>query len=353
MKTNPTFTVRFASWSLLAAMLGCSSFSALADDSVPKGFVRIPPDTDDWTRHFSLGTMVAFNVKADFRMSGAFTLSGNNPAQGIYDDGYVRTDNTGNSGGYTSNWGYNNASQYNAAAQTLTMHSASSFSTAGSASDDADLSPSLELSYGMNLWYWKHARVGLEAGFGWLPISIVDRQTLVATVNQSSFTYSTAGIVVPGAPYSGGPSGGPLISDTFTSTSTQSGGTVSGSRKLDLTLYTLRLGPSFYWDLSDHLGMSLGAGPVVGLVDGAYRYNEIVTANGVSSGNTGSIGTTGVVFGGYVNATLLIHVTESADVYIGAQFMPMTSTTITGSGRQAKLDLGGQARISAGINWPF
>ncbi len=47
---------------------------------------------------------------------------------------------------------------------------------------------------------------------------------------------------------------------------------------MDVWLYTLRFGPTFYWDLSDNVGMTLGAGPAVGLVSGDYKYNEMITA---------------------------------------------------------------------------
>ena len=55
----------------------------------------------------------------------------------------------------------------------------------------------------------------------------------------------------------------------------------------------------------------------------------------------------------YVNAAILYHAEENADIYLGAQFMPMGDATISGGGRQARLKLGGQTYISAGINWQF
>ena len=35
------------------------------------------------------------NIGASFKENGTFTISGNNPAAGIYDNGYVRPDQTG------------------------------------------------------------------------------------------------------------------------------------------------------------------------------------------------------------------------------------------------------------------
>jgi hypothetical protein len=320
-------------------------------------FIRIPSDTDDWTRHFRIGAMVGMNISANFSMNGsAFGISGNDPSHGIYDDGYVRTDQTGNAGGYTGYWGYNNASQYNPAnGGTIDMHAATSFSTSGSANESGSVFPGFDMAYGDNLWYWKHARVGWELGVGLLPIYISEKSSLPATVNQTTYTFNTGGIVIPTAPYQGGPSGQgePIISTSYTSTNSQSYGNVTGTHTLEVMLYTFRLGPSFYWDLTEHLGMSLGAGPAVGIVNGDYKYDETIAAGTVSAHNKGQIGGTDLVYGGYVNATLMYHAVDNGDIFIGAQYMPMSDATISGQSREGRLNLGGQLYFSVGISWPF
>jgi hypothetical protein len=316
-------------------------------------FHLIPSNTDDWTRHFRIGALVGMNISANFSRSGTFNISGNNPTSGIFDDGYVRTDNTGNAFGQTGYWGYNNASQLNGTA--LAMHAATSFSTAGSSKENGGPFPGFDMAYGDNLWYWKHSRVGWELGFGLLPINITDNSTLPASVNQLTYTFNTGGIVVPTAPYQGGFNryGEPTIATNFSSSATSTNGIVSGSQSLDVMLYTLRLGPTFYWDLTDHLSLSLGAGPAVGIVSGDYKYDEIITAGGISANNSGRIGGTDFVYGGYVNATVLCHVIDNGDIYAGVQFMPMSNATISGGGRMGRLNLGGQLYFSVGINWPF
>jgi hypothetical protein len=178
-----------------------------------------------------------------------------------------------------------------------------------------------------------------------------------ATVTQTTFTFDTAGIVVPSAPYQGGSSGlGPLMTNSpASSVSTSSTGTIASSQSLDVMLYTLRLGPSFYWDLTEHVGMSLGAGPAVGIVSGYYKFDEAIAVGGINARNAGRIGGTDVVFGGYVNGTLMYHVQANgnADIYVSAQYMPMEDATFGGGGRQGRLNLGGQLYLSVGINWPF
>jgi hypothetical protein len=351
----------------LAGCLAVLASPALAQPDVDgnpdsSAFIRIPKNTDDWTRHFRIGALVGMNVSANFNESGAFNISGNNAANGIYEDGYVRPDQNGDPA-YTSYWGYDNrALQYNAASQTLQMHSTTSYATGGSGKAGGGAFAGFEMAYGGNFWYWKHARVGWELGLGLLPINISENSTLSATVNQTTYTFSTATLGAAGFPsapsYQGGPGGtGPILSTAFTSSTNTLNETVAGSHSLDVMLYTVRLGPSFYWDLTRHIGMSLGAGPALGIVSGDYKYNETITdaGAGVNVRDSGRIGGTDVVYGGYVNGTLMYHVQANgnADIFVSAQYMPLGDATIGGDGREGRLNLGGQVYISAGINWPF
>jgi hypothetical protein len=347
----------------LAASAQSDSADLFGGDPSKYSFLWIPSDTPDWTRHFHIGAVVGMNISANFSMNGTFGISGNNAAAGIYDDGYVRVDQTGNNGGYTSYWGYNNASQYNAAAGTLAMHSSTSFTAAGSSKDDGGPFPGFDMVYGDNLWYWKHARVGWELGFGLLPINIKDNSFMPATVNQTTYIYNVSnpyGIPLIGAPYQGTAQGNPngegsLIPSSPQSSSSQTfaDSTVTGDRTLSVMLYTIRFGPSFYWDLKDYLGFSLGAGPAVGIVSGNYSYNENTLAGGITSHNSGAFGSTEVTFGGYANATVMYHIINDADFYLSAQYMPLGSATFSDAGRESKLNLGGQIYFSLGINWPF
>lgn len=295
------------------------------------------------------------NIRANFKMNGTFNLSGNDPASGIYDDGYVRVDNTGNAGGQTSYWGYNSASQLSGS--TLTVHSTKSFSTSGSASDGASPYLGLDLSYGDSYWYWGGAKVGWEFGFGLLPIHIADNQPTAATVNRSVYSFDTGGIVPPTAPYNGGPSGiGPTISAAPTQLPDDAtAGTVTGTHALNVMLFTARFGPSLYWDFGRHIGFYASAGPAVGFVSGELDYDETIVAGVGSAHNIGHVNGGGLTFGGYMNATLVYHVVDEsmADIYVGAQYMPMTDSTISGGGREGRLNLGGQLYLTFGINWPF
>ncbi len=326
-------------------------------------FYLIPPDTDDWTRHFHIGGFAAFNISGSFKMNGDFNVSGNDVAKGIFDDGYVRPDKTGSGDGLTSFWGYNNQSQVSG--EDLIMHATTGYSTLGSehANADAGPSPGFDMAYGANYWYWKHARVGWELGFDLLPTSIKDSHRIAVTANQSTYTFHTGNAFLPPAPYQGGDSGSGILiqNNSFTNSSSSSSASVTGSRSLDAIIYSVRLGPTFDWDLGSHVDMQLGAGPVLGVVDGEYSFDETITISpnnqspdgGVVAHNRGSFSSVGVQYGGYANATFNVHLTQSADFYLGAQYMTMSDYSISSQGRSAKLDLGGQIYISAGINWPF
>ena len=367
----PITPVRFLRSVLRWTAGGCTGLAVVASaqqpmppETLPRNvWIQVPPEPlDDWSRHFRIGMLVGFNFKASFSMSGQFSVSGSQPgAPGVsgvdhfYDDGYVRVDETGNALGKTIFWGYNDASQYNATAQTLTFHSAQEFRTSGSSTSDGSPNFGFDLAYGGRLGHWGAARIGWEFGFGLLPINIKDTQPMAGIVSRTVHSFTTGGIVLPTAPYNGVASGsGPTIDDRATALPDDTGpGTIGGSRTLDTTLYMWRLGPLFHWELSPQLAVSLSAGPAVGLVSGDLKYDEVVVAGSTSGRNTGSIGGSDVVFGGYVGATLMYHAVENGDFYVGVQYMPLGSAQISGGGRQARLDMSGGLYISAGINWPF
>src|SRR5438477_1266258 len=344
-----------ASWLMLAGGTALLASSATA--------------ADDWTRNFRIGMTLGLNVHADFKMGGTFALSGKDPgpmgvsgANHEFDDGYVRVDQTGNAQGLTSYWGYQNVSQYDAGAQTMTFHTASSFSTPSS-SVQRDDSPYIgfDMAYGGEITRWGRARVGWEFGVGILPISIKDTRNLPATFEVASYTAPTGSVIPPGLQdnsgnYSGGPSGiGPTIGDTITAGSVDStAGTITGKRKLDVTLYNFRLGPTLYWNLHRRWAVNVSAGPAFGIVAGDYKFNEIdILSTGATVNNSGKFGKIDLVYGGYANGLLLYHLQPNGDLFAGVQFMSLSSSTFRGPSRDANLNLGAGFYFTAGINWPF
>ncbi len=316
------------------------------------------PYDPDWTRSFRAGVLVGFNISADFSMKGSFGISGG--GAGIYDDGYVRRDD---GGATTSDWGYNSASQYNSSSETLTMHRSTAFSTTSTASVSDSVNLGLDLAYGGRLWRGERFRLGWELGFGLMPLKISDNSTLSATVTRSAYTFDASGFNVggvntfPAAGYRGNPNsssaiissspGGAPVQETFNNVQ------ITGRRTLDANFFAIKLGPTLFYDLNPHIGLTLGAGPALGIVSGNLKFNETLNFNGGSSHNAGELGSTELTYGGYVNAMVTFHTVKNGDLYIGAQYMPMGKVKVGGGGRQAELNLSGQIYVSAGLNWPF
>jgi len=329
-----------------------------APDAWDRWGIQKVSEDDDWTRHFRIGAMVGLNISANFNLKNAVTF----PSQiGNYADGYVHPSRNGP---YTTDWGYNNSSQYDAASHTLYMHQNTSFQSSSGTSSDSGSSAfvGFDMAYGGNLWDWGHAKIGWDLGFGWLPINIKENLSLLGNVNQNLLGFDTSridgipSVPFPPAGYRGGPGGTAAIPGNPVSNvpiATPPTGSLNGTRTLDVNLYTLRLGPSVYWDLNQYLGLSASAGPAVGIVSGNLQYNETIATTAGANTYNGRISTTDVVYGGYVNASLMYHLVENGDLYVGVQYMSLGDATLSGSGRGAQLNLGGQLYISAGINWPF
>ncbi len=313
-----------------------------------------PYDTN-WQYHVRAGLFLGFNVKADFSRNGVFSVPAS-PTAGVYDDGYVRVDATGNAQGYTSFWGYQSASQLVPQSHTLLMHQTTAYSGSSGGSEDDSPYFGGELAGGGNLWRVNKLRIGWEFGAAALPVNIKDSGDLPATVNQNILSFDTGNIVVPTAPYNGGPSGvGPTIYASPTAQSTVTTlGTVSGSQTLKATICALKLGPSFFWDVGQYVGIQAGCGPALGIVPGDLKYDETIFVPGGSSvHNTGSASSTEVCFGGYVEVIATVHVARNLDLYVGGQYLPLQDVTFSGGGREARLKLGGQLGLLAGLNWPF
>lgn len=320
-------------------------------------------DDWDWLQHLRIGLPVMVNIKSSFSENGQFNIPsqagpvGVTGANHIFNDGYVKVDNTGDARQQTGYWGYDNASQYNSTLDTLTMHSSTGYSLSGEGSREAQPFPGFEAAYGTDLFRFAHVRIGWELGAELMPIHVSDDEALNASVTQSLFTFGTGSIIMPTAPYNGGISSypEPTISDIATNAgSTNVTGTVTGSRRLEMMLYTVRLGPTLGWNFMPGAELTAGAGPVVGVLTGDYEFSETITTPGSGSAyNSGRYNATKGIFGGYANASLVFQVINHGDVYLGAEFMPLGNVNMNFPGREASLDLRQALQFSAGFNWPF
>lgn len=307
---------------------------------------------DPYIRHFRAGVLIGANINAEFNQSGTFGTSGSQP--GVFDDGFVLEDSTGNAGGFTSNWGYNNMSQYDSVSETLTFSRTSTFSATDSSTANSDPQFGLDLAYGGTIKRIGKTWLSWELGFSLLPITVQGDSSSGATLTQNTVTFGTAGLVVPMAPYHGSPVGGPLLATNIVS-SEQSGtnGTLNASRKIEAMLYNLRLGPHFHWDLTRQWSVEAMGGFALGFVDGKYSYQEqLLTPTGASSSN-GSIRDNSWLYGGYAGVLTQIHVEKNAYFYGSAEFMTLGNLELSDGGRQAELQLDQGLYFSLGFTWLF
>jgi hypothetical protein len=311
----------------------------------------------DWTKHFRVGMQVTLNIEADISSGGFFEFD---TRPGEYDDGYVRPDATRNPN-QTTNFRFETDDQNDAQARTLTFHRADSFST-GFSESSRDDSPyvGLELAYGTAITRWGDALIGWEAGYSFLPISIKDRRNLSGLVERGSYIYTyPSTVTLPEPPYTGPTSGGgsaPVINRDVTQGDSEFfPGVARGSRGLDVSLHTLRLGPTIHLELSRRWAVQGGVGPMVGYVTGEYTFNEELALEGESGSRRaeGDFGGDDFVYGGYAQALLLFHFEEHGDIYAGLQFMSLSGTEFEEGDRRAELDMGATLSFLIGVNWPF
>lgn len=321
-----------------------------------------------WTRHFRAGAMVGFNFKAEFGMNGTFRFSQNNPGavgvpnqDHIYDDGYVKVSAYNNPDGDTWNWGYQSqgTNQVPVGGNQLLFHAGDTYTASGNTTAERDAEVGFELAYGGKLKQWGKVSLGWEFGFGFLPIDIKDNRTING-VSATLITHAydiTELLMRPDAPYTGDYNGpATYINGTAQSgtSSTVNNLSLTGTRELDVTLYSLRLGPTLEWELHPRIGVQVSAGAALGIISGDLNINEAVAFPGISTArNIASSSSTELTYGGYISAAVLLHTVQNGDLYLGAQYMPMSDATFQGAGRTAKLDMTGAFYFSIGINWPF
>ncbi len=321
-----------------------------------------------------LSYRMGMNITVDFKKLGGLpALSDPGPPTGAtfnrnYDNGsYNRVDISGNAGGTTWNWGYENANQLQG--NSLVMESSSSPANAVSKNRENDPQHGFELSYSRQLYRHKNLRFGLEAAFGYTLVDASDSHTLFATVNRITDSFAIPGgvNVVPEAPYHGtfmGP--GPLMSaspDRTTSVISRDA-IITGQRKIDSDVFTLRLGPYVELPVYKRLSFILSGGLSLVAANTAFSYNETVTLSdtGQVSGPRSSSGSqTDFLVGGYVAGNLSLAITTELSLFGGVQFQS-AGRSVTDSRtlnnqpvtqKESVLDLGEAVLVVFGVSYAF
>ena len=299
---------------------------------------------------------VTLNIEADLTSGGIFDIQ---TSPGRYDDGFVLEDGTGNAV-QTTNWRYERDDQFDPVSRDVTFRRAESFQTEFSETSRDD-SPyiGLELAYGTSITRWGDALIGWEAGYSFLPISISDSTRASGPVTIGVYRHRVPpGVVVPPAPYRGPTSGqGENVIEraAVQGDFEEDNAIARGSRSLDVSLHTLRLGPTIHFELARRWAVQGGVGPMIGYVTGDYNFSEELTLTGENTPRRaeGDFGADEFVYGGYAQALLLFHFEEHGDIYAGLQFMGLSGADFEEDGRGAKLNMNATLSFLIGVNWPF
>ena len=352
----------FRSW-ILAPLFLTPAVLFAADDQ-PVLPVRLgEPETANKDR-FGISYRASFNTTAEFKnVANARPNRGPGPATGgadhFYDDGYNRVDSTENDGGVTWFWGYKNSSQVSG--DTLSMHSTSA-SRINSNPIDSDIQHGAELTWNRELGRGEKCSWGLESAFGWTDIEIRDRRPLRGGEVMITDVYNhniNPNVPPQSAEYPGhagtfeGP--GAVIEDTPTRMVAfdPNSALVTGRRRFDGDLYTLRVGPYVEIPIDEQWSISLSGGGVVGAIDGEYRFKQLVTTSAGTGFQSGSGSKSDVLFGGYVSMVIHWAITERWGAFVGGQYMGLTDYTLKARGTKVQLDFATTASFLGGVSFSF
>ncbi|MCA9449495.1 MAG: hypothetical protein KC931_20415, partial [Candidatus Omnitrophica bacterium] len=299
----------------------------------------------------------------------------NSVSPGIYDDGYVLTDSSGNAGGKTWFWGYENNAQVNGGSIDFSRQVSQdrNLSAVSRSSTTYDLratpleitqnqdgpSQGVELVFEKDLLAFGRFTLGAEAGFSFqrleiasrqrvqVPITINTRERRTTTSHWSQSgryqvdSYALTGVIPPLGPYSGSSTGpGPMIaagssstlyqqrtmgsgssssSQTTTRTSLMTGNQ-SGIHTVDAEMYSLRFGPVGHFQIGERLSAAAGAGLLLNFVNADLSYSETLSIPGIGGrSDSARKSESELLPGGYVEARLHYQLCEALSVYSMAQ----------------------------------
>jgi len=318
---------------------------------------------------FTAGAWLPFNISATFEGPKYFA-TGTDPgpvsATAVsreYDDGYVRVDSEGNSGGVTWYWGYRDASQV-PGDDTLRMHSLGAV-TQGATSIDAD-GPAVgfEVAYLRDISRSDKHAWGLRASFAYAGISISDSRSIRTQAQQITDVYSLYGITPPGDPSAAGwqyqgakDIPGPLIDSSPGERQVQTladTALTTGWRELETTLLVLKLGPWLELPIGDGLFFQAGGGVALTYADSTFSFSESTSLTGfgnIESTGRGSDGTAKI--GAYAQAGFDLSISDQWSLYVLGGYEHLGKFRQDLAGRKVSLDLDGVWTVQTGVALRF
>ncbi|HEY3760508.1 MAG TPA: hypothetical protein VGN23_02060 [Verrucomicrobiae bacterium] len=303
------------------------------------GTVTAAPDDYSWmdsTNRATLSFRYGLNIKASIKGVGNDFTPGAVP--GVYSDGYVLTDSTGNALGYSSYWGYDNASQNNEAgspANTITFHDPTATGIPSEISGGGGHNPNIgaELTYDRQLWVkenWHDMRIGVEGAINYMHMAFNQDSSYNASVVSTPVAYSyQSGDTPPAAPFQGTSSGSgymylqvpPIYPTTAGTPSAPFSEPFTSQDQFSADLWGGRLGPYVEWPLTRKLDLRLSVGFAAALVDANESWSENLTLPGGSSITTSGGGDSlDFMWGGYAAMDATYQLNKRWGVAAGAQF---------------------------------
>ena len=354
--------------------------------SQPGGFNTSVGATRDLTHHlrgreqslnrFSLAGKFSFLISSDFSSAtpppslGTLTASGatvpSTATDRIYDDGFVRTDISGNAGGQTWFWGYNDPSQLagiGTATPTLSLHSAPSLADQATRRSEESVQSGFSLSYSRVLHQWeirpgRVAAFGVSGSFGYTDLHLRDAGLMTGTVPLTTDTYNLdPNLLPPPAPFAGtfvGPGG--LIPDNPNGgrVTVPVAATASLINRLEGGVYAFSFGPFGEVPLTDRVFANFSAGLAVAAIDRTYTYSELATAFGAPAvSRSGSTHAVDWLVGATVQTGLEWTLTDHWSVGLAGQFQFLGHTEQTVQGKTARLNLSTAISALVSLNYGF
>ncbi|MGJ8673163.1 hypothetical protein [Rubritalea sp.] len=315
-----------------------------------------------------VGYAPLFGLKTKFTGLGKFASSSTlEPLGGgvdyNYDDGFVHLDSSGNIGNQTWNWGYTNNSQYNTASGgSITMSQSNSLANGRAEErDDAMTGLELQVYYDMgsvNLLEFggTPARWGFRGGIHYANINIENRDGITSDINVLTDHFNLNGVIAPLAPFAGSFAGpGPLISDSPTRTSTNTGTAfIAGNRELEVDLTTFNFGGYLEIPVSSKFGMTLEGGVSVAVASGSYSFVSVTTVPGLGTQtSTGRDSSTKMLYGLYLGVGTTYQIDPSWAVQMSGRYQFMEDFDVGANGSKAYLNFDSAFLLSTGVIYSF
>ncbi len=305
-----------------------------------------------------------FGPEVEFSGLGSFTNlnslpSSLNPTFGVYDDGFVQQDISGDQT-LTSFWAFDNDSQFRDTNGGLIDLSISE--SLANASDEFNTDPSLgfEFFLGREIGTIGSSKItwGLKAKFSFANFSANSGTSLTSDALQTTDSFELNGVTPPLAPFQGiftGP--GPLISTNSTRSSSifDNAVSVTGSRSFDVDLYGLSFGPWVSIPLyQDRLHLDAEVGFILAIANGDIGFDSSVSLPSAGTQvNQGRDSGSELLPGVQVSLSARYSLNERWSTYLSASFSALDDLSLQNENVSAEISFDQTYSISAGIIYHF